>query len=101
MTESTVVKPFKEMTDAEFFVECSRHLAKMCDRIKTAHENMAEIFKDRPNDSSASAMLEFSMYSCLEGIGDILNGIDLVDEHAEECDSVFKELHRRFPKAKK
>jgi phosphate uptake regulator len=91
-------KQLSDMTDAELFVECSVHLSRMCDRIKNIHEGMADIFRDRPGDDMARAMLEFSMRTCLEALGDLLNGIDAVkEEDAEDSAEVFEELHRRYP----
>lgn len=89
-------KPLSEMSDSEFFVVCSKLLSAMCDRMKMAHEQIAELASVTSNDSVVRPMLEFSMYTCLEGIGDILNVIDLVDESAEESAPIFAELHRRF-----
>lgn len=91
-------KPLREMSDSEFFVECSKLLSAMCDRMKTAHEQIAELAAVTGNDSVVRPMLEFSMYTCLEGVGNILNGIDLVDESAERSAPIFAELHRRFPR---
>ena len=89
-------KPLSQMSDSEFFIECSKVLSCMCDRIKTTHENACDIAK-LGDDALMRPMLECSMYTCLEGVADILNGIDLVDESAEQSAPVFAELHRRFP----
>jgi hypothetical protein len=91
-------KPLQEMSDAEFFIECANLLAAMCDRMKTAHLQIAEFWGVAGNNEVVRPILEFSMYTCLEGVGNILNGIDLVDDSAEQSAPIFAELHRRFPK---
>lgn len=72
----------------------------MCDLMKSAHEEVAELANGHVNDSFVRPMLEFSMYTCLEGVGNILNGIDLVDESVDQASLIFAELHRRFSRKK-
>ena len=91
-------KPLHEMSDSEFLFECSILLSQMCDRMKLAHEQLAKVALETKNNGIARPILEFPMRTCLYGVGDILNGIDLVDEESSERSApMFAELRRRFP----
>ena len=77
-------KPLHEMSDSESLFECSILLSQMCDRMKLAHEQLAKAALETKNNGIALPILEFSMRTCLYGVGDILNGIDFVDEESSE-----------------
>lgn len=89
---------FSAMNDSEFFIECSKKLSLMCAEITKSHEGLASILQKNPDDNFARPMLEFSMQTCLNVVGDLLNAIDLVDDKlGDETNAIFAELRRRFP----
>jgi hypothetical protein len=97
--EIQMIKPLAEMTDAELFIHGTSVLVKMCDSMTNSHKRFAEIFADEHSGKLANVMLRDSLRRCLEGVGCILNGIDLIDEDvAESSAPLFNELHRRFKK---
>lgn len=90
-------KPLDQMSDSEFFCECSQLLSGMCESLRSSHESLAIALAQRPDEKVAGAMLEFSMRYSLEGVGNILNHLDLFDPSLHSS-PVFDELHRRFPR---
>lgn len=92
-------KSLAEMTDADLFIHGTSVLVKMCDSMTNSHKRFAEIFADEQSGKLANVMLRDSLQRCLEGVGCILNGIDLIDDEvAESSAPLFEELHRRFKK---
>jgi hypothetical protein len=88
-------KSLEEMTNAELLQYGSVILTKMCNSMCESHL----IVSVTPDEAFATTMLRDSLRTCLEGVGDILNGIDLIDDDlAELSDPLFAELQRRFRK---
>jgi hypothetical protein len=84
------------MTDAELFIHGTDVLVKMCDSMTGSHQRFSAVFADG-SEGLASVMLRESLAKCLEGVGCILNNIDLIDEDVAKLSSpLFTELHRRF-----
>ena len=87
------------MTDAELFIHGTGVLVKMCDSMTNSHKRFSEAFADGQSAKLANVMLRNSLQRCVEGVGCILNGIDLIDDDvAESSAPLFAELHRRFKK---
>ncbi len=89
------MKLLSDYTNIELFQHGSEVLAKMCESMTKSHLTLASVFQD---DNLATDMLQTSLRTCLEGVGDILNAIELIDDElAKLSDPLFEELARRFP----
>ena len=94
------MKDYASMTDAEFYVECAAAVKHLAEQVLTIARQTAELAKSiKPEDASKvmGPALEFSMQNMLNGLGDILNGMDAATEEDEWTDAIFDEMQRRFP----
>lgn len=87
-------RPLSDYTSIELFKHGADVLEKMCASMTKSHSQVAAVLDDQ---KIARSMLRHSLRTCLEGVGDILNGIDLVDDElAELSEPLFEEINRRF-----
>lgn len=94
-----MTKPLDQMTDIELFALGATVLKAMCDSMADSHLRLAETLQADNNSEMAASMTRHSLRCCLEGVGCILNNIDLIDDAvADQSAPLFEELHRRYPR---
>jgi hypothetical protein len=94
-----MTKSLGEMSDAQLFAHGAMVLGKMCDSMKESHLRLAAVFvyPDDGESKLATVLLRHSLRPCLDGVGHILNSVDLIDEEVADLSRpLFLELRRRF-----
>lgn len=88
---------YEKMTSAEFYLECADVVARLATQVMTIARDTAALTRHDPDEAVARPLLEFSMLSMVETLGNLLNNMDAVQHDDSWTDGVLAELQRRFP----
>lgn len=89
------MKKYAEMSDAEFAAECNDVVATLATRLTTLSRTITSLSRHGAAGDDR-AILEFTLCPIMEGLGDILNGMDADDKFDMWTYEIFTELHRRL-----
>jgi carbon storage regulator len=92
-------KTLSEMTDAEFLVEGNKAVEHLTNLIQSRFKAMARLYADRPNDSSAKAIVHNGLLQVLAGLCEVCSDNEIHDEAALPwVNPIFEEALRRGEK---
>ena len=86
------MKPYDQMTDAEFYVECADVVQHMALQIATIARETAALHRHDDGEGSdwrATASLTVGMRAMMDGLGDVLNGMDASTDNDRWTDAIF------------
>ena len=96
------MRDLSELNHVEMSQEVADEIQRMTEAIGGMARQIAAMHRNIEDsgiaNSHAKVSLEFGLSTMMEVLGNLLNGLDAVeDEDIERGNAIFAELHRRFP----